>query len=242
MDEAMLDILLLLITPSPTPKEHKFQPVFSVPPWINLSDPLGGLWSVSWPDLEQEMNKLIKEELAELVLKLQSIEGIHTESSYKTNFDELFSQSLRDTRAAALTEAARTVVQKLSGMRYSVTVTRSQVTVGPILTEFSNLGVRIDVSICKRGIKKSVFSGVFTGEQPYSFERQPIETVERNRDDGDQPIGPDDHRSDGFSNDTRTTEPGSDVKSKESDKSFNDDRTNVSAQIVEDNTSVSIFG
>lgn len=120
---------------------------------------MGDLRCATWPELDHALRKLNTEELAELVLELQSIEGIHTAVSYMKRCDELFSQSVRDTRAAALTEAARKAVKKLSGMRCSVTVTGSQIAIGPILTEFSNLGVGIDVSICKRGIKNSVSEG-----------------------------------------------------------------------------------
>lgn len=182
---------------------------------------MGDLRCATWPKLDHAIRELITEELAALALELQSIKGIHTESSYKTKFDELFSQSVRETRAATLKEAAARVVENLSGMRNSVTVTRSQVTVGPILTEFGNLGVRIDVSICKRGSKNSVSKGTFTGEQEYSSGRQAIETTERNRDDVDQRMGSNDDHSNAFSTRTGSTNAsGSDLFSQRTDQSY----------------------
>lgn len=182
--------------------------------------------------------------MAELVLKLQSIEGIHTESSYKTNFDELFSISVLDARTATLEKAAQEVVRGLGGgmRKPSATIKGCKIAVCPVRAK---LLVWIDVEICQYKLEnwrtkgKSVCKGTFTGEQLYFVERQAIETTERNRDDGDQPMEPNDHRSDGFSNDTRTIEPGSDLNSKETDKSFNDDRISVSAHTIEGRQSVS---
>ncbi|KAG7531019.1 hypothetical protein FFLO_04630 [Filobasidium floriforme] len=220
--------------------EPKFRPVFSFLPEPNLSGPLGGLKFDSWGKLNNEMDKLIKKELAALVSKLQSINGVFTEDSYRERCDELFSQSLRDTRAAALAEAGRKAAKKLSGMRNSVTVTRPQVTVGPFPTKFSNLGVGIDVSICKRGYKNCVSSCVFTGEQEYSVERRALEHTERNLDDVDQPMGSDDDQHDGVSQETSSTnKTGSYLSSKQTKQSSNDDGTSVSAQTPEGRQSMS---
>lgn len=176
--------------------------------------------------------------MAELVLKLQSIEGIHTESSYKTNFDELFSKSVLDARTATLTEAAKEVVRGLGGgmRKPSATIKGYKIAICPVRAK---LLVWIDVEICQHKLEnwrtkgKSVSEGTFTGDQEYSVERRAIETTERNRDDGNQPMGPNDHRSDGFSNGTDgTNEPGSDSFSQQTKQSSNDDGTTVSAQTI----------
>jgi len=187
-----------------------------------------------------------------LVLKLQSIEGIHTESSYKTNFDELFSISVLDARTATLEKAAQEVVRGLGGgmRKPSATIKGCKIADCPVRAK---LLVWIDVEICQYKLEnwrtkgKSVCKGTFTGEQLYFVERQAIETTERNRDDGDQPMEPNDHRSDGFSNGTDVTHgtngPGSDLFSQQTKQSSDDDGTSIDVEMIEsEKTSVSIFG
>lgn len=192
------------------------------------------------------MNELIEKELSALVSFYRTIEGTYTgaiytkasytEASYNKRFNELLEKSVTDARAATLKETAKKAAEKKSGWKRSVTVTDCKIAVVPLL---GKLKVGIDVEIRKGSLRTSVSKGTFTGEQMYFVERQPIETTERSLDDVDQSMGSSDHRSDWVSNDTRTNEPGSDLNSKETDKSFNDDRISVSAHTIEGRQSVS---
>jgi hypothetical protein len=186
------------------------------------------------------MNGLIEKELSALVSFYRTIEGTYTgaictkasytEASYNKRFSELLGEGVMETRATALSAAAEGVVKGLGSKTRSVTVTDCRIAVNPIL---GKLKVGIDVKIRKGSLITSVSEGTFTGEQEYSVERQAIETTERILDDVDQPMGSNDDQYDAVSNDTRTTESGSDLNSKETNKSFDDDSTSVSAQTIE---------
>jgi hypothetical protein len=202
------------------------------------------------------MNELIEKELSALVSFYRTIEGTcigaiytkasYTETSYNKRFDELLGESVTYARAATLKEAAARVVEGLGSRTRSVTVTDCKIAVIR-----GRVKVAIHLEIRKVSLRTSVSSGVFTGEQEYSVERQAIETTGRNRDDVDQPMKSNDDHNDTFSTGTcNTNKSGLDLSSKQTNQSysgksigFSGDSTSINAEMIEsEKTSVSIYG
>jgi hypothetical protein len=188
--------------------------------------------------------------LAELISELRSINGEFTEDSYRKRCGQLFSKSVRDTRAAALTEAAKEVMRGLGGgiRKPSATIKGCKIAICPVRAK---LLVWIDVEICQHKLEngrtkgKCVSEGTFTGDQEYSVERQAIEITQRNFDDVDQPMEPNHDQHDGVSKETSSTnKTGSYLSSKQTvrDGSSSGNSTGGSAQTVENKTSVSNLG